>query len=76
VNQQNLEIIESLLTDDYKRHCQAMPPDLQTIEGKDIMMTLFKQHFLAFPDWKEETAIKAIDGDIIAYLSKGTGTQT
>jgi len=76
INKQKLEIIEASLTDDYERHCQAMPPNLQTIKGKDKMMDLFKGHFLAFPDWKEEIVIKAIDGDIVAYLSKGTGTQT
>jgi len=76
INKQNFEIINSSLADNYVRHCQAMPPDLQRIEGKEKMMELFKGHFLAFPDWKEEIEIKAIDGNIITYLSKGTGTQT
>lgn len=76
VNKQNLDIIDASLADNYIRHCQAMPPELQRIEGKDKMMELFKGHFSAFPDWKEEIEIKAVDNDIIAYLSKGTGTQT
>ena len=76
INKQNLQIIEGSLTDNYIRHSQAMPPELQLIEGKEKMMELFKGHFSAFPDWKEEIEIKAVDGDIIVYLSKGTGTQT
>jgi len=76
INKQNLEIIEASLSDNYIRHCQAMPPELQKIEGKEKMMELFKGHFQAFPDWNEEIEIKVIENDIIAYLSKGTGTQT
>lgn len=76
INKQNMKIIESSLADNYIRHCQAMPPELQKIEGKEKMMELFKGHFQAFPDWHEEIEIKTIDGDKIAYLSKGTGTQT
>lgn len=76
INKQNYEIIEASLDDNYVRHCQAMPPELQLIKGKDKMMELFKGHFSAFPDWKEEIEIKAVEGDMIAYLSKGTGTQT
>ena len=76
VNKQNLEVIESSLAENYLRHCQAMPPELQKIEGKEQMMVLFKGHFSAFPDWKEEIKIKAVDGNTIAYISKGTGTQT
>lgn len=76
INKQNLTVIEELLTDDYIRHCQAMPPDLQEINGKETMMELFKGHFSAFPDWNEEIEIKAVDGNTIAYISKGIGTQT
>ena len=76
INKQNLEVIEASLADNYIRHCQAMPPELQVIKGKDKMMELFRGHFLAFPDWKEDIEIKVIDRDMIAYLSKGTGTQT
>jgi len=76
INKQNLEVIEASLADDYIRHCQAMPPDLQEIKSKEKMLELFKGHFSAFPDWSEKIEIKAVDNDIIAYLSKGTGTQT
>jgi predicted ester cyclase len=76
INQQNLVIIEASLTENYKRHCQAMPPNLVELEGRETMMELFKGHFAAFPDWKEEIEIKAVDGNTIAYLSKGIGTQT
>jgi predicted ester cyclase len=76
INKQNLDIIETLLADDYVRYCQAMPSNLQVIEGKEKMMELFKGHFSAFPNWKEEIEIKAVDGNTIAYISTGTGTQT
>ena len=76
VNKKNLEVIEDFLTDNYIRHCQAMPAELQLIKGKKAMMDLFRGHFMAFPDWKEEIEIKAVDHDIIVYLSTGTGTQT
>jgi predicted ester cyclase len=76
INKQNLEVIEASLSEDYIRHCQAMPPELRILRGREEMMKLFKGHFNAFPDWNEEIEIKAVDNNVVAYLSKGIGTQT
>lgn len=76
VNKQNLDAFNEILVENYVRHCQAMPPDFQEIEGIEIMRQFLSQHFTAFPDWHEEILFMIAEGDKVAYISRGTGTQT
>jgi predicted ester cyclase len=76
VNNQNLDAFNEILGENYVRHCQAMPPGLQKIEGVQIMRDFLSQHFAAFPDWNEEILFMVAEGDKVAYISRGTGTQT
>lgn len=64
----------NVLTDDYVRHCEAMPPELQTIKGKTAMKSFLADIFRAFPDWHEEIQQMVVQGDRIALMTKGTGT--
>ncbi len=74
VNAHNPSAWDTILTDDYVRHCEAMPPDLQTIKGKEAMKAMLADLFAAMPDWHEEIQQMVVRGDKIALMTKGTGT--
>jgi predicted ester cyclase len=64
------------LLPDYRRHCQAMPPELQEIHGKEMMHAWLASNLVCFPDFHEEIEMLVADGDVVAWRSRGTGTQT
>lgn len=61
---------------DYVRHCQAMPPGLQELRGRDAMSAWLLSNKVTFPDYHEELEWLVGEGDFIAWRSKGTGTQS
>jgi predicted ester cyclase len=63
------------LSPDYVRHCQAMPPELQEISGKDTMHQWLLSNFVTFPDFHEEVESVVGKGDLVAWRSRVTGTQ-
>ena len=74
VNARNPLAWDKILTDDYVRHCEAMPAELQTIKGKNAMKSFLADIFKSFPDWHEEIQQMVVQGDKIALITKGTGT--
>ena len=64
-----------LLAPEYVRHCQAMPPPMQEIRGRDVMHQWLESNKLAFPDYREELEWLVGEGDYVAWRSRGTGTQ-
>jgi len=76
VNAHNPSAWDSILTEDYVRHCEAMPPELQTITGKEAMKEMLAEIFAALPDWHEEIQQIVVQGDRIALMTRGTGTLT
>ena len=64
------------LTLGYRRHCQAMPPGLQEIHGKDMMHGWLASNLVTFPDFHEEVEWLVGEGDFVAWRSRGTGTQS
>jgi predicted ester cyclase len=62
------------LAPDYVRHCQAMPPELQEIRGKDVMHEWLLSNQETFPDYREELEWLVGEGDFVAWRSRGTGT--
>lgn len=76
VNMHNPDKWDEVLTPDYVRHCQAMPPDMQEIHGINEMKKFLADHFAAFPDWNEKVDFILADGNKVAYVTTGTGTQT
>ncbi|NIP83336.1 MAG: ester cyclase [Gemmatimonadetes bacterium] len=64
------------LAPDYVRHCQAMPPDLQEIRGRDAMEAYLRGNMETFPDYREEVEWLVAEGDYVAWRSRGTGTMT
>jgi predicted ester cyclase len=64
------------LSPDYVRHCQAMPPDLREISGRDAMHQWLLSNFVAFSDFHEDLEWVVGEGDFVAWRSRGKGTQT
>jgi predicted ester cyclase len=63
------------LSPNYVRHCQAMPPELQEISGKEAMHQWLQSNFVPFPDFQEEVEWVIGEGDFVAWRSRATGTQ-
>jgi predicted ester cyclase len=64
-----------VLAPEYVRHCQAMPPPMQEIRGRDVMHQWLESNKLVFPDYREEIEWLVGEGDYVAWRSRGTGTQ-
>ena len=64
------------LAPSYRRHCQAMPPELQEIHGKEMMHEWLASNLVTFPDFHEEVEWLVGEGDFVAWRSRGTGTQS
>ncbi len=62
------------MTEDYIRHCEAMPPDMREIHGIEPMKQFLAATFAAFPDWREEIVDMVAEGDKVALMTIGTGT--
>jgi steroid delta-isomerase-like uncharacterized protein len=75
VNRGNLEVFDEVLSPDYVRHCQAMPPEAQEIHGAEPLKAFVIEHLQAFPDWFEHIDLMFADGDMVSYVTTGTGTQ-
>jgi len=76
INAHNIEYLNSILADDYTRHSQSSPPGMQEITNKETFLQFVKTHFNAFPDWKEKIEFMIAEGDKVAFLTTGTGTNT
>jgi predicted ester cyclase len=63
------------LSPDYVRHCQALPPELQEIRGREAMHKWLTSNAETFPDFHEEPEWVIGEGDFVACLSRGKGTQ-
>lgn len=74
LNQGDLDGFVEGLAPDYVRHCQAMPPDLQEIHGRETMAAWLRANLETFPDYSEEVEWMIGEGDYLAWRSRGTGT--
>lgn len=64
------------LAPNYRRHSQAMPPELQEMHGKEMMHEWLASNLIPFPDYHEVLEMLVGEGDFVAWRSRGTGTQT
>lgn len=71
----NMKGFTDALSPNYVRHCQAMPPELQEIRGREAMHQWLMGNQDTFPDYREEVETLVAEGDFVAWRSKGTGTQ-
>jgi len=75
LNEGDIAGFTDALAPDYVRHCQAMPPELQEICGREAMHEWLVSNQTAFPDYCEELESLIGEGDIVAWRSRGVGTQ-
>ena len=76
LNKQNPDAFDSVLADDYVRYCDAMPPEMQVLRGKETMIQFLTEHFITFPDWNGKIIQMVIEDDMVAIVAIGTGTMT
>ncbi len=74
-NKKNPAVLGQYIAPDYVRHCEAMPPPLQELQGIEGLEQMYTMTIASFPDWDEQIEILAADGDKVAYLSRATATQ-
>jgi hypothetical protein len=72
----DLAAFEKVLSPNYLRHCQAMPPPLREIHGIETMTNFLKEFFDAVPDYQEKIDLIMTERDKVAYITTGTSTQT
>ena len=75
VNKGDLEVFRQVLAPDYARHSQASTA-VPEIRGVEEMLDFLRGHFAAFPDWREEIELMVAEGDKVAYVTTGTGTNS
>ena len=76
INAHNIAYLDSILADNYTRHSQSSPPGMQEIKSKELFLKFAKMHFKSFPDWNEKIKFMVAEGDKVAFLTIGTGTNT
>ena len=76
VSNGNLGIFDEVLTPDYVRHCQAMPPGLQEIRDTAVFKAFVADFVNAVSDCKDEIDFIIADSNMVAYVTTTTGIQT
>ena len=72
----DLEGFKAVLAPNYVRHCQAMPPELQEIRGTETFLAFIEDFSSAVPVYEDVIGPMIAQGDMVAYVSTMTGTQT
>lgn len=76
INNQNFELFDEILSPDYIRYSQSMPPGLEEIKGIDTYKGFIKDHFKAFPNYKEEIVQMIAENNKVFIITKGTAKNT
>jgi len=72
----DFEAFEEALAPDYKRHCQAMPPPFQELEGTEEFLAFLQEFVEAVPGYQDTITQMIAQGDMVAYVSTMNGVQT
>lgn len=72
----NLDIFDEVFTENYVRHCQAMPPELQEMHGGEQLKKFVADFLKGAPDYHDSVGPIFAQGDMVAYVATGVGTQT
>jgi predicted ester cyclase len=67
---------KSLISPNYIRHCQAMPPELQEIHGTEKFFGFIEEFMKAVPVYTDSLSNMIAEGDKVAYVSTLIGTMT
>ena len=76
VSNGNLSIFDEVLSPDYVRHCQAMPPGLQEIRDTAVFKSFVADFVNAVSNCKDEIDFIFADSNMVAYVTTTTGVQT
>ena len=76
VSKGNLGIFDEVLSPDYVRHCQAMPPEFQELRGTEEFKAFVADFVRAVPDCNDKIEFILADSNMVAYVTTTTGTQT
>ncbi|MCK4411903.1 MAG: ester cyclase [Candidatus Eisenbacteria sp.] len=91
VEQQNMAIVQqahadlaagdfnafkSVISPNYIRHCQSMPPGFQELHGTEQFFAFIEEFLVTAPDYQDSLSNMIAEGDKVAYISTMTGTQT
>ncbi|MFQ5555188.1 MAG: ester cyclase [Acidimicrobiia bacterium] len=71
----DLTVSVELRAPDSARHSQATT-EMPEIRGREAMLAFLEATFAAFPDWHDEIELMVAEGDKVAYVTTGTGTNT
>jgi predicted ester cyclase len=72
----DVESFKAIISPNYVRHCQAMPPGLQELHGTKEFFGFIEEFLVAVPSYQDSLSNMIADGDRVAYISTLTGTQT
>lgn len=72
----DFEGFKAAIAPDYVRHCQAMPPGLQDLEGTEEFFTFIQEYMVAVPEYEDTITQMIAHEDKVAYISTITGIQT
>ncbi|MCP4200838.1 MAG: ester cyclase [bacterium] len=71
----DFERFKAAIGPDYVRHCQAMPPALQELQGTEEFFAFLEEFLTAVPEYEDTLSQMIADGDRVAYVSTMTGIQ-
>ncbi len=72
----DIEAFKTALAPNYVRHCQAMPPEFQELEGTAEFLAFIEDFLIAVPVYEDTLTQMIAQGDMVAYVSTMKGVQT
>jgi len=72
----NIDAFDEVLTPNYIRHCQAMPPGLQEMHGSEQLKAFVGDFILNVSDFSETIDVIVADSNKVAYVTTMTAKQT
>ena len=72
----DFEGFKAVLAPNYVRHCQAMPPEFQELEGTQEFLAFIQEFMIAVPEYEDTITQMIAQGDKVAYVSTIKGIQT
>lgn len=72
----DIDGFKALISPNYRRHCQAMPPGLQEIHGTEEFFGFIEEFIKAVPVYTDSLSNMIAEGDRVAYVSTLKGTMT
>lgn len=72
----DLETFKTALAPNYSRHCQAMPPKFQELEGTEEFLAFLQEFVSAVPGYEDTITQMIAQDDKVAYVSTMKGIQT